>query len=265
MVVYIDILIIENFIVNLFLLLITMKVSRYKYNKTIYFSAAIGAFYTIVLFFENSILTSLPFKLFVVLIMISITSKSFKILKIIKASITFLIMSFTLAGFCFSFSLMDNQYSVFDSFEISNYSMKYLIISIMILYIAIVRVVDHLRERAVINNFIYEIEISDEKNTLFIKGLLDTGNALREPVTNLPCIIIENDFLNGFNIQKHEEFYIPYSTIGEEGNLKGFKSEKVRIRGEDKEWRTIEAIICSCKNKLSKENEFNALLSRGVI
>ncbi|PTR81262.1 peptidase U4, partial [Bacillus anthracis] len=28
---------------------------------------------------------------------------------------------------------------------------------------------------------------------------------------------------------------------------------------------TIEAIICSCKNKLSKENEFNALLSRGVI
>ena len=260
MVVYIDILIIENFIVNLFLLLITMKVSRYKYNKTIYFSAAIGAFYTIVLFFENSILTSLPFKLFVVLIMISITSKSFKILKIIKASITFLIMSFTLAGFCFSFSLMDNQYSIFDSFEISNYSMKYLIISIMILYIAIV-----LRERAVINNFIYEIEISDEKNTLFIKGLLDTGNALREPVTNLPCIIIENDFLNGFNIQKHEEFYIPYSTIGEEGNLKGFKSEKVRIRGEDKEWRTIEAIICSCKNKLSKENEFNALLSRGVI
>lgn len=265
MVVYIDILIIENFIVNLFLLLITMKVLRYKYNKTIYLAALVGAFYTIALFFENSIFTSLPFKLLVVLIMTTITSKSFKILNIIKASITFLIMSFTLAGFSFSFSLMDNQYSIFKSFEISNYSIKYLLISIMILYIVIVRVVDYLRERALINNFIYEIEITDDKNTLYIKGLLDTGNALREPVTNLPCIIIEDDSLNGFNIQRDEMFYIPYSTIGEEGNLKGFRNEKVRIRGEDKEWKTVEVIICSCKNKLSKENEFNALLSRGVI
>ncbi|GAA0085466.1 sigma-E processing peptidase SpoIIGA [Clostridium sp. CTA-7] len=265
MVVYIDILIIENFIVNLFLLLITMKVLRYKYSKTIYIGAIVGAFYTIALFLENSILTSLPFKIAVVLLMIVITNKSLKTINIIKASATFLIVSFTLCGICFAFSMMDNQYSVFRVFEIRNYSIKYLIISIMILYIVIVRVVDYLRERALIKNFIYEIEISHEKNTLFLKGLLDTGNALREPVTNLPCIIIENNFLNGFNLPSDEEFYIPYSTIGEEGNLKGFKSERVRIRGEDKEWKTVEVIICSCKNKLSKENEFNALLSRGVI
>ncbi|EOR27365.1 MULTISPECIES: sigma-E processing peptidase SpoIIGA [Clostridium] len=265
MVVYIDILIIENFFVNLFLLLVTMKVLRYKYGKSIYFAAIVGAFYTVVLFLQSSILTSLPIKLLVVLLMNLISTKSFKLQNLIKSSVTFIIISFTLCGFCFAFSIMDNQYSIFKSFEINNYSIKYLLISIMILYIVVVRITDYLRERALIKNFIYEIEIFDEKNTLSIKGLLDTGNALREPVTNLPCIIIENDLLSGLKVPSNELFYIPYSTIGEEGNLKGFKSEKVRIKGEGKEWKTVEVIICSCKNKLSKENEFNALLSRGVI
>ena len=58
---------------------------------------------------------------------------------------------------------------------------------------------------------------------------------------------------------------IPYSTIGEDGSLRGFKSKEVRIRGEDMEWKSVEVIVCKCKNKLSKDNEFNALLSRGVI
>ncbi|WP_066893959.1 sigma-E processing peptidase SpoIIGA [Clostridium nigeriense] len=265
MVIYIDILLIENFIVNLFLLLITLKVLRYKYYKTIYIAAILGSLYTLVLFMNNKILASLPFKLIVVLLMLIVSTRSFKILRIVKSSITFMIMSFTLCGFTFAFSIMENYYSIFEGVKIENYSIKYLLISVMMLYIFIVRVSDYVRDRALVNNFIYDIEIINDKKSIFIKGLLDTGNALREPVSNLPCIIIESDFLNSFNIKSSDEFLIPYSTIGEEGNLKGFKTKEVRIRGEDKEWKDVEVIICKCKNKLSKENEFNALLSRGVI
>lgn len=265
MVIYIDILLIENFIINLFLLLITLKVLRYKYYKTVYFAATIGSLYTLVLFMDNKILASLPFKIIVVLLMVMISTKNYKLLKGIKSSIAFMVMSFTLCGFSFAFSMIDNYYSFFNDFTINNYSIKYLLISIMILYIVIVRIIDYLRDRALISNFIYDIEISNEKNTLFIKGLLDTGNALREPVTNLPCIIIESTFLEKFNIKSKDEYSIPYSTIGDEGSLKGFKTNTVRIRGEDEEWKAVEVIVCKCKNKLSKENEFNALLSRGVI
>lgn len=265
MVIYIDILLIENFIINLFLLLITLKSLRYKYYKTVYLAAIVGSFYTLVLFMDNKILASLPFKIIVVLLMIMISTKNYKLLKNIKSTIAFIVTSFTLCGFSFAFSMIDNYYSVFSGFTINNYSIKYLLISIMGLYVVIVRVIDYLRDRALINNFIYDIEISNEKNTLFIKGLLDTGNALREPVTNLPCIIIESTFLENFNIKSNEEFSIPYRTIGEDGNLKGFKTNTVRIRGEDEEWKVVEVILCKCKNKLSKENEFNALLSRGVI
>ena len=47
MIVYVDIILIENFIVNLFLLLIAFKVLRYRYYKSIYLSAIIGSLYTV--------------------------------------------------------------------------------------------------------------------------------------------------------------------------------------------------------------------------
>lgn len=265
MIIYIDILLIENFIINLFLLLIALKILRYKYYNTVYLAAIIGALYTLVLFIDNRLLVSLPFKFIVVLVMIMISTKNINLLRIIKSSATFIILSFTLCGITFTFSMMQNYYSFFENYSINNYSIKYLLISVMLLYIVIVRVIDYLKDRSLVKNFLYDIEISNKQSSILIKGLLDTGNGLREPVTNLPCIIIECDFLKEFNMNSEEEFSIPYSTIGEDGNLKGFKSKEVRIRGEDKKWKDVEVIVCKCKNKLSKENEFNALLSRGVI
>ena len=265
MVIYIDIILIENFIINLFLLLITLRALRYKYYKTIYIAAMLGSLYTLTMFMENKILVSLPFKITVVLLMLIISTKNFKVIKVLKSSVTFILLSFTLCGVTFAFTMIDNFQSVFEEFSINKYSIKYLIISVMILYIVSIRIIDYLRDRALLNNFMYDIEIVNDKKSIFIKGLLDTGNALREPVTNLPCIIVESDFLNDFEINSNDEFLIPYSTIGEDGRLRGFKSKEVRIRGEDKEWKRVEVILCKCKNKLSKENEFNALLSRGVI
>lgn len=265
MVIYIDILLAENFIINLFLLLISLKILRYKYFKTIYLAAILGSLYTLSLFVNSDILVSLPFKFIVVILMIMISTKNINILKLIKSGATFIILSFTLCGIAFTFSMLENYNNFFEHYSINNYSIKYLLLSIMLLYIVIVRVIDYLKDRALVNNFIFDIEISNKESSVIIKGLLDTGNGLREPVTNLPCIIIESDFLRAFDIKSDEEFSIPYRTIGEDGDLKGFKSNKVRIRGEDKDWKDVEVIVCKCKNKLSKNNEFNALLSRGVI
>ena len=47
--------------------------------------------------------------------------------------------------------------------------------------------------------------------------------------------------------------------------MKGFKVDKVILKKNDNEELEISAIICPCKEVLNKENEFNALLSRGVI
>ncbi|MDU1314142.1 sigma-E processing peptidase SpoIIGA [Clostridium septicum] len=266
MVVYVDVIFIENFIVNLFLLLITMRILRFGYKRSIYIGAAIGGVYTLALFMKIPLLTTLVGKILVAGLMIMLTLDKKSIGNVTKAIITFFITSFTLCGICFAFALMQNEYSISTIFSISNYSIKYLIISIMLLYIVIVRVVDYLRERALIKNLLYDIEISYNNKKLCLKGFLDTGNELREPVTNLPCIIVENELIEEINIPNDKAYYISYSTIGESGKLKGFKGEKIRVRQENKDWHTIDAIVCSCKNnRLSKDNEFNALLSRGII
>lgn len=38
------------------------------------------------------------------------------------------------------------------------------------------------------------------------------------------------------------------------------------IKNEDSNsWTRVDAIVCGCERKLSKEDEFQALLSRGIV
>ncbi|WP_300383183.1 sigma-E processing peptidase SpoIIGA [Clostridium sp.] len=265
MVVYIDIIIIENFIINLFLLINTMKSLKFNYNKKIYLSSAIGAFYTITLFMKIRFLTSIFMKIFMVAIMILICHQKRNIKNILKATTVFFLLSFMLCGFGFSLYFMDNQYDFLNQFTIKGFSLKYILISIMILNIVFTRIIEFLKERFFINNFIYDMEIIINGSIINLKGFLDTGNALREPITNLPCILIEEEYLQGFNLKNKEKFYINYKTIGNCGDIEGFIFENIRIKKDKESWSEIKAVICKSEIKLSKENEFNALLSRGVI
>ena len=66
-------------------------------------------------------------------------------------------------------------------------------------------------------------------------------------------------------IDKKNIYEIPYNVIGYGGKLKGIKINNIKIKGRDLWDRQVDAIVCPCMEKLSKENEFNALLSRGIL
>ena len=264
--VYIDILILENFIINLFLMILTMKILKYKVKDILLIcSGFIGALYTIVLLFPKlNVLTSFPCRIIVLYIMIRISYGKKGFINIIKAMGIFLLLTFTLSGLCFLFSLNQNEYLLGESFEISKYSMKYLLLGGMIIYMFCNRLIEYIKNKLMINNFKFKIQFEISGNVYNIEGFLDTGNELREPISNLPCILIEKDFINTSDFNSHDIYYIPYSAIGYGGNLKGIKVESIKIKGE-KFYNEVDAIICLCNEKLSKENDFNALLSRGVI
>lgn len=265
--VYIDIYFLENLIVNLFLLTISFKITRYEYRrKKIYISAILGAIYSVLIFFDSfKVIQSFPFKVIISFIMIFIAMKNKKIKSTIKTLCIFFLGSYTLAGICFSMTLVNNTYKIFDDYTISNNSIKGLILATSILYIVLIRISEYLKERGIISNLIYDVEIPIDDSKLVIKAFLDTGNSLREPVTNLPCIIIEEKLFKFIKKDEKECFKISYDTIGDNGNMLGIKSDNVKILMGGKVWRNIEVVLCGCPNKLSEENEFNALLSRGVI
>ena len=267
MIVYADIFFLENFIVNLFLLSVAMKCLKHKCSFFLLSAAScIGGIYSLVLLIPKlEFLTSLFFELLTAYLMIRIVYGKTTLINMLKVLIVFLMLTFTLSGICFLFSLKQNYYILGRIYEIKKYSVKYIMLGIMIIYVFIDRMIEHIKDKITINNYIYVMEFEIEGNKYNIRGFLDTGNELREPVTNLPCIIVEKMIFSEFNLGNKNIYNIPYNAIGYGGEIKGIRVDNIKIKGKDLWYRQVDAIVCPCVEKLSKENEFNALLSRGVL
>lgn len=265
--VYLDVILIENFIVDLFLLIISFNIMKVKVkNKRVILGAVMGSIYTMVMIFKSlNIFSGIIFQ-FIAAYLIVLISLGFKRrILAIKAWIVFLFNSFILSGICYYLCQKELGYSFIYGTRINNFSLKNILISLMIIYISVERILAALKEKNIISNFIFNIEIDIDNKKYVAKGFLDTGNELREPVTNLPCILVEEDVFFDLKIPEDEIFYINYSAIGYNGKLKGFKVDNVKIYSDENKFREVNAVICPCREVLNKDREFNALLSRGVI
>ncbi|MCR4943561.1 MAG: sigma-E processing peptidase SpoIIGA, partial [Clostridium sp.] len=226
----------------------------------------IGSIYTIVIIFDElRFFSSMCFEFVMAYIIVLISLGRKRKITALKAGGIYIINALILSGLCYYFSQKELGYSFIKGTTINNFSSKYIIISAMIIYIFVERVCMYLREKNLFSNFIFNIEININNIIYVARAFLDTGNELREPVTNLPCILVEEDVFANLEIPEDKLFYINYSAIGYNGKLKGFKVNDIKIYEDSNRFREVDAIVCLCKEVLSREREFNALLSRGVI
>ncbi|MFD3156474.1 sigma-E processing peptidase SpoIIGA [Haloimpatiens sp. FM7330] len=266
MIIYVDVVFIENFIINLFILYVTGQTIKIKvYVKKLVLASLVGSMYIVILLYSKSkILSYLCFKLFMAFIMIFIAFRQKDVVFNIKTTIIFIFYSMVLAGMCLFVQLQGKSVLNVINISIVNFTYKKLILSFMIIYIFIHRVIIHVKERVMLKKLIYDIEIVTDKCTPRLKAFLDTGNELREPVTNLPVVIVEKKEVP-YEIEKDRRLYIPYKTInGACDKLEAFKPKFIKIYYKDGEKETKEVIIAFCKQKLSKYNDYQALLSRGI-
>ncbi|MBV7271910.1 sigma-E processing peptidase SpoIIGA [Clostridiaceae bacterium UIB06] len=265
MIVYLDVLLFENLIVNLFLLHLTARTIRIRVKfRYMLLAAILGSIYVLTLIYPTLAVFSItPFKIIAALIIVFITFRKMNILFNVKVLCIFILYSMVLAGICIFIQF--NQGSDIGYSVIINFSYKKLMISLMIIYMLIERIIVYIKERKIIKNLIYSVEIILDDSNKNVKAFLDTGNELREPATNLPVIIVEKSVFYDVDLNSYDKFYIPYKVVdGQGGNLQGFKPQCVKIK-EGKETVDKEVIIAFCENKLSEINEYQALLSRGVI
>ncbi|MBU5590920.1 sigma-E processing peptidase SpoIIGA [Clostridium sp. MSJ-4] len=270
MVVYLDVLIIENFIVNLFLIFITSDTLRVKVKVVnAIIAAVVATSYLFVMFVPKlSAFNSIYIKIPLVIVFMVVSFARLDLAFILKASIVYIIYSMILSGLCFFIGI--NNINFIDSKNpLDSFSYKYILMAIMILYIILNRTIGFIRDRAIVDNLIYSIEVVHEGKIKGFKGFLDTGNELREPVTNLPVIIVYKEALGNISISEKDKYRIPYKVVnGYKGNLEGFKPESVRLfynKNQKISIKPIEAIICLCDNPLSEGGEYAALLSRGIL
>ena len=98
--VYVDVLFIINFIINLILLKITLFFMKSSASLSRLITAsAVGSVYAVFMFFPDiGFLYILPFKLMVSVVMIKIITPRSKIFKLTKFTAVFYLVSFTFAG-----------------------------------------------------------------------------------------------------------------------------------------------------------------------
>ncbi|AZR73030.1 hypothetical protein BBF96_06235 [Anoxybacter fermentans] len=142
-----------------------------------------------------------------------------------------------------------------------------------------------IRERFYKEKYSLKFRVWIDEQMVQVLGLMDTGNLLRDPLTNLPVIVMEIDALMGLfpteirtilgdeeldlidKVEKllqskwfHRFQVIPFSSLGTEGGLMiGCRPDRVEIVG--KEIREVGRIILALyQGVLDKEGDYQALL-----
>ena len=107
-----------------------------------------------------------------------------------------------------------------------------------------------------------EVELHFEGEIYQIKGLLDTGNGLMDPVSGSPVSVLDKRTANKLLGEETKNFrYISYRTIGKEhGLMPVFRIDGIRVCGEKECW--IERPLIGISEKeIGSEEEYEMILN----
>ena len=110
-----------------------------------------------------------------------------------------------------------------------------------------------------------EVTVIWEKRLLTVKGIVDTGNSLREPLGRSPVSILEQKSAEKLLTDGWEErrgFYlIPYRSIGrKQGWMRAFRADEMQIKTQEGVFRIKNPILAISGNGLSGDETYQILL-----
>ena len=295
MTIYLDVIFLENIVINYIILYVTGLISKIQIKqKRLMAGALIGAFYSIIYYVLNlKIYSSFIIKIIlsIVIIYVAFNSNSFK--DLLKRVLLFYLTSFVFGGSAIAIIYMVNSQNITiqNGVLVGSYTIRTVLIGIVIAYFTIIFAFRILKTKISKKDLICEIEIIFNNKKIKSKALIDTGNLLKEPITNLPVIVMERTLLDevlpkeilnnseeilGGDFSKipeniKEKYYsklkvIPYSSLGKQnGMLLGIKGENLVVYLKDEILHLDKAIIAIYDKSLTKRGEYRSLLGLGII
>ena len=221
MTIYIDILFILNYIYD-FILLTTVSIAL-KRNisfKRIFIGSLFGALSSFVIFIPINKYFLLILKIIFGVIMLIITYK-FKNIKYFINNATYLYMcSVILAGFLYFLKL-----------EFKN--LAYIIILSIAPIILLLYVKQQKELKRIVNYYKKVIIVFKNNKKLELNGFIDSGNKLKDPITNKYIILINKKRLKGiYNIRS--PMFVPIKTVNSKSLLECIKIKTIIV--DDKEY-----------------------------
>ncbi len=295
MTVYLDVIFVENLVINYIILYATAIVLKVKirYLK-LFIGSLFGALYSVIYYLINlQIYSNVFLKLILSIVIIYISFNPPKIKILAKQILIFYLVSFVFGGAAIAIIYMVNSKNVTiqNGVLIGSYTVKTILIGAIIAYITIVIAFNIVRTKISKKDLLCDITVTLYSKEVNTKAMVDTGNLLKEPITNIPVVVMEHtlfydiipkEILNNIEKilggdlsdipQEIQEKYIyklrviPFSSLGKQnGMLLGIKADKLVIKQND-DTRNIDKVIIGIYNKsLTKRGEYRSLLGIGLI
>ena len=290
MTIYLDVVLLENIILNYIIIFATSIISKTKTSHIrITISSLIGGLFAIVNYFSDlNFYINVCIKVFVSVFMMVVAFKILEWKKILKLVVFFYFVSFMFGGIAFMLLFIVNPQNIImkNNYLLGTYPMKITALAGISGLIMIVIVSKIIKIKMQKNTMIYELEIFYNGKAEKLKTLLDTGNLLKEPISNLDVIIAEKDSLKGIieedvlenikniikgkwieknNLNSLKIKIIPFSSLGNDnGLLIGFKPVYVKINGDESIIRN-DVLIGIYDGKLSRSNMYSSLIGLDIL
>ena len=240
----------------LVLLLVKRMLKCTATHGNIALGALTGAFLTcvvVILPIPYAILKFMLFHMFVNTIMIRVGLKIKQIKSFVKAFCLLYIGSFLLGGVLQALHQYVRIGSLFFAAAIGG-------------YFVVSKIWDYIAAIQKINQYQCEVELHFQGKTFLVKAIIDTGNGLRDPFSNQPVNILDQDIAKRLlGEEKLEKIkFIPYHSIGKKsGILPAVKIDQMCIYREDK-CVIREPLIGISEEKISAEGEYQMILNPNI-
>ena len=276
MIVYADIVFIENLIINYVILYVTTLLKKIKVSYfRILLSAICGSVYAIVSIIVSDNIIS---KIILSIVMILIIYPTKDIRKFLETLAIFYLVSITTGGASIAISYLVNGYKIntVNGATIVDFPILFSSIGLILGIILIKITINNVKSKITQKNIFYEVFIGNKRTK--IKALLDTGNMLKDPISQKPVIvatkrslknvipqeILEDikNILGGDRLGDIKPFenrikVIPFKSLGNEhGMLIGIKSNKIIVDNNE----IKDVIIGIYEKEFSRRKRYDALI-----
>ncbi len=290
MTIYIDIVLIENLVMNFIILLATGIVLKEKVKiARLFLASLLGAIYTIISYISNlEIYASMILKIILSILIVYIAFNPQTMKKMWKDILLFYLTSFVFGGAAFALIYIVKPQDILmkNGLFLGTYPLKTIFLGSIIAFIIIIAAFTIVKSKITKKDIFCEVEIKLNGKTITTTAMLDTGNLLKEPISNTPVMVVEHtllyecmpkEILNhleellGGDFQNipeevRQEYstklkLIPFSSLGKQnGMLLGIKADGIKIKKEEKEKQEKNMMIGIYDKSLTKRGEYRALI-----
>lgn len=295
MTIYLDIVFIENIIMNYIILYGTAIIAKIipKHIRLI-LASTVGAVYAIIAYMSIlKIYSNIILKVILSIVIVYIAFNPSNIKKTMKELLLFYLTSFVFGGAAFFliYIVKPQDIIIRNGVFVGSYPLKIGFIGAILGFIVVITSFKTIKTKLSKKSLLCNIKIKLQNKQIETIAMIDTGNLLKDPISNTPVIVVEHSLLydilpkqilnNLENILGGElenipddvkEKYIsklkviPFSSLGKQnGMLLGIKADEISIESEDENITNNNLIVGIYDKSLTKRGEYRALVGMNLL